>query len=149
MANALTNFELIDIIKTRNLEKHFGGVYSKDQLPGELIKDKFYIVNLQDHDEGGGTHWTCFYYNYPSTSIYFDSYGFIAPRDVQKRISPYVFIEKDIQDFNSSACGWYCIAFIKFLHDKTDKEEMFKTFLKLFKLETIKNDKILQEMLNR
>jgi hypothetical protein len=148
MANALTNFELIDLIKKFKLDNHFDGVYSKDQLP-ELIKDKFYIVNLQDHDEGGGTHWTCFYYNYPSTSIYFDSYGFIAPRDVQKRISPYVFNEKDIQDFNSSACGWYCIAFIKFLHDKTDKEEMFKTFLKLFKLETIKNDKILQEMLDR
>ena len=146
MANALTNFELIDLIKDFKLDNHFGGVYSKDQLP-ELIKDKFYIVNLQDHDEGGGTHWTCFYYNYPSTSIYFDSYGFIAPRDVQKLISPYVFNEKDIQDFNSSACGWYCIAFIKFLHNKTDKEEMFKTFLKLFKLETIKNDKILQEML--
>jgi len=147
MANALSNLEIIDIIKNRNLEKHFGGVYSKDQLPNELIKDKFYIVNLQDHDEGSGTHWTAFYYNYPSTSIYFDSYGFIAPRDVQKRITPYIFNDKDIQDFNSSACGFYCIAFIKFLHDKTDKEQMYKTFLKLFKLETIKNDKILQELL--
>ena len=147
MANALSNLEIIDIIKNRNLEKHFGGVYSKDQLPNELIKDKFYIVNLQDHDEGGGTHWTAFYYNHPSTSIYFDSYGFIAPRDVQKRITPYIFNDKDIQDFNSSACGFYCIAFIKFLHDKTDKEQMYKTFLKLFKLETIKNDKILQELL--
>ena len=147
MANALSNLEIIDIIKNRNLEKHFGGIYSKDQLPNELIKDKFYIVNLQDHDEGGGTHWTAFYYNYPSTSIYFDSYGFIAPRDVQKRITPYIFNDKDIQDFNSSACGFYCIAFIKFLHDKTDKEQMYKTFLKLFKLETIKNDKILQELL--
>ena len=146
MANALSNLEIIDIIKNRNLEKHFGGVYSKDQLP-ELIKDKFYIVNLQDHDEGGGTHWTTFYYNYPSTSIYFDSYGFIAPRDVQKRITPYIFNDKDIQDFNSSACGFYCIAFIKFLHDKTDKEQMYKSFLKLFKLDTIKNDKILQELL--
>jgi hypothetical protein len=52
MANALTNFELIDLIKDFKLDNHFGGVYSKDQLP-ELIKDKFYIVNLQ----GGGTHW--------------------------------------------------------------------------------------------
>ena len=51
-SNALSNLELIDIIKHRNLEKHFGGVYSKDLLP-ELIKDKFYIVNLQDHDDGG------------------------------------------------------------------------------------------------
>ena len=147
MANALSNLEIIDIIKNRNLEKHFGGVYSKDQLPNELIKDKFYIVNLQDHDEGNGSHWVAFYYNYPSTSIYFDSYGFIAPRDVQKRITPYIFNDKDIQDFNSSACGFYCIAFIKFLHDKTDKEKMYNTFLKLFKLETIKNDKILQELL--
>jgi hypothetical protein len=94
--------EIIDIIKNRNLEKHFGGVYSKDQLPNELIKDKFYIVNLQDHDEGNGSHWVSFYYNYPSTSIYFDSYGFIAPRDVQKRITPYIFNDKDIQDFNST-----------------------------------------------
>jgi len=148
MANALSNLEIIDIIKNRNLEKHFGGVYSKDQLPNELIKDKFYIVNLQDHDEGDGTHWTEFYYNHPSTSIYFDSYGFIASRDVQKRITPYIFNDKDIQDFNSSACGFYCIAFIKFFHNKTDKEQMYKTFLKLFKLETIKNDKILQELLN-
>lgn len=147
MANALSNLEIIDIIKKRNLEKHFGGVYSKDQLPKELIKDKFYIVNLQDHDEGDGTHWTVFYYNYPSTSIYFDSYGFIAPIDVQKRITPYIYNDKDIQDFNSSACGFYCIAFIKFLHDKTDKVQMYKTFLKLFKLETIQNDKILQKML--
>ena len=147
MANALSNLEIIDIIKNKNLEKHFGGVYSKDQLPNELIKDKFYIVNLQDHDEGNGSHWVAFYYNYPSTSIYFDSYGFIAPRDVQKRITPYIFNDKDIQDFNSSACGFYCIAFIKFLHDKTDKEQMYNTFLKLFKLETIKNDKILQELL--
>ncbi len=55
MTNTLTNFEIIDIIKDRKLDKHFVGVYSKDQLP-ELIKDKFYIVNLQDHDEGDGSH---------------------------------------------------------------------------------------------
>ena len=66
---------------------------------------------------------------------------------MQRRITPYIFNDKDIQDFNSSACGFYCIAFIKFLHDKTDKEQMYNTFLKLFKLETIKNDKILQELL--
>ena len=147
MSNALSNLEIIDIIKNRNLEKHFGGVYSKDQLPNELIKDKFYIVNMESSNVGNGSHWVVFYYNYPSTSIYFDSYGFIAPRDVQKRITPYIFNDKDIQDFNSSACGFYCIAFIKFLHDKTDKEQMYNTFLKLFKLETIKNDKILQELL--
>jgi hypothetical protein len=145
--NELSNFELIDIIKDMKLDYHFGGVYSKDLLPKDLIRDKFYIVNLQDHDEGSGTHWTVFYYNKPLTSTYFDSYGFIAPLDVQDRIKPYIYNDAEIQDFNSSACGYFCIAFIKFLHNKDNKQEAYKTFLKLFKLQTLKNDKILHNLL--
>ena len=59
--NELSNFDLIDIIKDMKLDKHFGGVYSKDQLPKELMRETFYIVNLQDHDEGNGSHWVAFY----------------------------------------------------------------------------------------
>jgi hypothetical protein len=147
MSNELSNFDLTDIITSMKLDKHLGGIYSKDQLPKELMRGKFYIVNLQDHDKGDGTHWTVFYYNQPLTSIYFDSYGFIAPQDVQNKITPYVFNDAEIQDFNSSACGYFCVAFIKFLHNKADKQEAYKTFLKLFKLNTLKNDKILQHLL--
>ena len=145
--NELSNFDLTDIITHMKLDKHFDGIYSKDQLPKELIRGKFYIINLQDHNKGDGTHWTAFYYNKPLTSIYFDSYGFIAPQDVQNKITPYIFNDAEIQDFNSSACGYFCIAFIKFLHNKSDKQEAYKTFLKLFKLNTLKNDKILQHLL--
>ena len=145
--NELSNFDLTDIITHMKLDKHFDGIYSKDQLPKELIRGKFYIINLQDHNKGDGTHWTAFYYNKPLTSIYFDSYGFIAPQDVQNKITPYIFNDAEIQDFNSSACGYFCIAFIKFLHNKEDKQEAYKTFLKLFKLNTLKNDKILQHLL--
>ena len=54
----------------------------------------------------------------------------------------------NLQDSDAgSACGYYCIAFIKFLHNKTNKEEAFKTFLKLFNLQTFKNDKILYDLL--
>ena len=81
--NELSNFELIDLIKDMKLDYHFGGVFSKDLLPKDLIRDKFYIVNLQDSDDGGGTHWTVFYFNKPLTSIYFDSYGFVAPLAVE------------------------------------------------------------------
>ncbi len=129
------------------LDYHFGGVFSKDQLPKELIREKFYIVNLQDHDEGSGTHWTVFYYNKPLTSIYFDSYGFIAPLDVENSIKPYIYNNAEIQDFDASSCGYFCIAFIKFLHNKENKQEAYKTFLKLFKQQTVKNDKILHNML--
>ena len=131
----------------RHLDYHFGGVFSKDQLPKELIREKFYIVNLQDHDEGSGTHWTVFYYNKPLTSIYFDSYGFIAPLDVENSIKPYIYNNAEIQDFDASSCGYFCIAFIKFLHNKENKQEAYKTFLKLFKQQTVKNDKILHNML--
>ena len=145
--NELSNFDIINLIKDYKLDYCFGGIYSKDQLPEDLTRTKFYIVNMQDHDEGNGTHWVVFYYNKPLTSIYFDSFGFVAPTDVEKRITPYIFNDADVQDYNSSACGYFCIAFIKFLHNKQDKQEAYKAFLMLFKNETIKNDKILQRLL--
>ena len=145
--NELSNFDIINLIKDYKIDYCFGGIYSKDQLPEDLSRTKFYIVNMQDHDEGNGTHWVVFYYNKPLTSIYFDSFGFVAPTDVEKRITPYIFNDADVQDYNSSACGYFCIAFIKFLHNKQDKQEAYKGFLKLFKNETVKNDKILQRLL--
>ena len=147
MSNELSNFDIIDIIKDLKLDHCFGGVYSKDQLPKDLMRTKFYIVNMQDHDEGNGTHWVVFYHNNPLTSIYFDSFGFVAPIQVENRINPYIFNDADVQDYNSSACGYFCIAFIKFLYNKQDKQEAYKGFLKLFKLDTLQNDKILQELI--
>ena len=96
--NELSNFEIIDIIKDMKLDQYFGGIFNKDRVP-ELININ--LINLQDQDDGGGTHWTCFYYNKPLTSFYFDSYGFIAPTDVQEKITPYIFNDKDIQDFKT------------------------------------------------
>jgi hypothetical protein len=66
MSNELSNFDIIDI-KELQLDYCFVGVYSKDLLPKDLKRTKFYIVNMQDHDEGDGTHWVVFYYNKPLT----------------------------------------------------------------------------------
>ena len=144
--NELSNFDIIKIIEDMKLSHVFGGVYSKDQLP-TLQRNKFYIINLQDSDAGKGSHWTVFFYNKPLTSIYYDSFGFIAPLLVQEKITPYIYNENEIQNYKSSACGYYCIAFMKFLHNKTNKEEAFKTFLNLFNLQTFKNDKVLYDLL--
>ncbi len=148
MSNELSNCDVIDIIKQLQLDYCFGGVYSKDQLPKELQRTKFYIVNMQDHDEGNGSHWVVFYYNHPLTSIYFDSFGFPSPEDVEEVIKPYIYNDEDIQDLESTACGYFCIAFIKFLHDKQDKQEAYKGFVKLFKLDTSQNDRILQKLIH-
>lgn len=143
--NELSNFEIMDLIKHNKLNYYFDGVYSKDQLP-ELKPTKFYIINLQDSDVGGGTHWCSFYYS-KLQSIYFDSYGFPPPKEVESKIGNYIYNDGQLQDMDASSCGYYALSFIKFLHDKTNKEEAFKIFLKLFKNETIKNDKILYNLL--
>jgi hypothetical protein len=147
MSNELSNFDIINLIKDYKIDYCFGGIYSKDLLPKPLRRGTFYIVNIQDHDDGNGTHWVVFYHNNPLTSIYFDSFGFVAPIQVENRIKPYIFNNAEVQDYNSSACGYFYIAFIKFLHRKQDKQETYKAFLKLFKNETVKNDKILKRLL--
>jgi hypothetical protein len=144
--NELSNFDIIKIIEDMKLSHIFGGVYSKNEIP-TLERNKFYIINLQDSDAGNGSHWTVFFYHKPLKSIYYDSFGFVAPIPVQEKIKPYIYNDKEIQNYKSSACGYYCIAFIKFLHNKNDKEKSFLTFLKLFNLQTFKNDKILYDLL--
>ena len=144
--NELSNIDLINIINDMNLNKYFGGIFSKDDLP-TLEHKKYYIINLDDK-KNSGTHWTAFYYNYPLNSIYFDSFGFVPPTQVDHKIAPYIYSDPDIQDYNkSSACGFFCIAFIKFLYNKNNKDKAFETFIKLFNNETQHNDKILYNIL--
>ena len=111
-----------------------------------LNEEGFYIINL-DNSNGNGTHWTSLFYH-PLNSYYFDSYGFVPPLEVEKKIRPYIYNDADIQDFNSEACGYYALAFIKFLYDKSNKEVAFKEFLRLFKNNTKENDDILKKYLN-
>ena len=101
MSNELSNFDIIDIIKDLKLDHCFGGVYGKDQLPKDLMRTKFYIVNMESSNVGNGSHWVVFYYIKPLTSIYFDSFGFVAPIQVENRIKPYIFNDSEVQDYNS------------------------------------------------
>lgn len=145
MNNITTNLDLINIIKKFNI-KNFNGVYSKDQLKKPL-KRGFYIINLADSvDEG--THWTALYIINDNFSIYYDSFGFPAPEDIENIINKnYIYNKQQIQNIDSSSCGFYCIAFIKFLSNKQDKLKSFNTFLKLFGNNTNDNEIILHKLL--
>jgi hypothetical protein len=145
--NELSNIDIIYIINDMKLNKYFAGVYSKDELPINLKHKHYYIINLDDK-KNGGTHWTVFYYNNPLTSLYFDSFGFVPPTQVENEIKPYIYSDPAIQDYeNSSACGYFCIAFIKFLYNQDDKIKAFDTFINLFKSDTNKNDHVLYQLL--
>ncbi len=142
---ALTNIDLIALSKKYNI-KNRSGIYFKDDLPDKLINDSYYIVNLQPKNDGEGTHWTVFYYN-PRQSLYYDSFGFMCPEEVVSKITPYMYNKRTIQSMESSACGWYCLAFIVMTKTVTDKLRAYDAFVNLFNNNTNKNERILEEIL--
>jgi len=132
-------YNLADKIKIK-----INDIIMRDEA-NDINKDGFYIINL-DNSNGKGTHWTALYFH-PLTSFYFDSFGFVPPEEIEGVIRPFEYNDNDIQDYNSSACGWYCLAFIKFLHNKQNKKESYKQFIRMFKGKTIENDDILYRYL--
>lgn len=140
---ALSNINIINICHHKGLP--LNGVLMRDEVKKNLTYG-FSIINLEtSHQEG--SHWTCVLYT-PTDSYYFDSYGFVPPLELEEVIKPYVYNDSDIQDFNSEACGYYCIAFIKFMNDKNDKEKAYNAFIQLFKNNRKENDDILKRYLS-
>jgi len=142
--NTLSNYEIIEIIKNYNIP--FNGIFSKDKLP-TIIVNGYYIINLQDADDGDGSHWTSLYKINDGFAIYYDSFGFVPPLDVEEKLYKYDYNDKQIQDITSSSCGYYCIAFIKFMHNKNNPVKAFDTFINLFKTNTLDNENMLNQIL--
>jgi hypothetical protein len=143
--NEISNFDIERIISKFGLQNIFNGCYSKDTLND--LKRGFYIINLQSSTDGNGTHWCCLYVVNPNYSIYFDSFGFPPPENIETLLNIYDYNDKDIQNISSSACGYFCIAFIKFMQGKTKPTNAFNTFVNLFNKNTKYNDEILLSFL--
>lgn len=140
--NELSNFDILKILDKKNIP--INGVFSKDRLPS--LKKGFYVINIQNSDEGSGTHWTCLLYDNDDENIYFDSFGFPAPMEVQQHLKSYIYNDKQIQNLDSTACGYYVISFIKYMHNKKNKLESFNKFLNIFKTNKLHNDVILKNL---
>lgn len=145
--NVLSSKDLEQLVKQYNID-NFNGVFSKDLLP-DVLKKGWYIINLEDHDDGNGTHWTCFKITDNAVNLYFDSFNFVAPKTVDEKIMPYIYNDKQIQDITSSACGWYCIACINFVekHNVYGDYLAFKDYVNTFSKNQDYNDGILQKYL--
>lgn len=128
------------------------GIFSKDQLPSKPTNGN-YIINLEDADDGNGTHWTAFTIIENKYVCYFDSFGFMPPKQVLKYLysyKPYGYNNRQIQDVKSDYCGYYCIAFLKTMKMPTEHPyEHFDNFLNVFTTDLKKNDNIVIEMLNK
>ena len=141
--NTLSNIDIIDILHKYGIT--INGVFSKDLLP-DVLKEGWYIINLQNHNKGDGTHWTCFCVNDLGRNQYWDSFGFDCPKHLHQNLKPYDFNNREIQNLQSSACGYFCIALIKFVEsgkNKTSLPNLIKRFSNSFSKHTILNDGIL------
>ena len=104
--NTLSNFNIDEILNKYNIK--YNGIFSKDKIPSKILNG-FYIINLQNSNMGGGTHWTSLYKINDGYSLYWDAFGFPAPQDIVDKLHCYDYNHKDIQDIDSCSCGYYCI----------------------------------------
>lgn len=133
LSNELTNTEILDLVGHLKIP-HFKGCVLKTKIPA-LKKGESVIVNLN-----GVSHWCALirldrYY-------WFDSYGVIGPTELDKL--EYIYSEVNLQDMNSTACGWFCLAFIISMNRGGDPMKMYEEFLFAFKSPS-KNDVILKK----
>jgi hypothetical protein len=100
----------------------FEGVYSIDNLPSKINKDKYAVVINSDVESGKGLHWVCVYCT-PTKLIYFDSLGptllasphfakFLLKHSENKTI---IYSNQALQHVLATTCGFYVIIFILFL----------------------------------
>ena len=142
--NGLFDYEIKDLLSHI---KNFNGVYSKDLLP-EIFKNGWYVINMQNHNEGHGTHWTCFK-NTPHNIFYFDAFGFEPPLQVLKD-KDIIWSNKQIQNELSSACGWFCVSCIKYNElSKGSDLDKYKSFLNKFSFNTGLNDNLLKDLIDK
>lgn len=137
LKQTLSNIDIDEIMKKLRLK--YNGIRMRDEL--DVIPAGWMILNLNTSDQGG-SHWTCFKNNFPSQSIYFDSFGFVAPEELDI-LSPYEYNNTQLQGITSEVCGYYCICFINFMektkHIKNDKVKMDK-FIEIFKEPKLNED---------
>jgi len=143
------------------LELPLVGVFSKDKLPER--QEGSYYINLQNDADGDGTHWV-FAKIYAEDSeenkvrptdkiysaLYFDPFGISPPKEVEaflKPFAPFPINTKQIQNINSTQCGWYCLICDYTLehqrHFDTVKRD-YKAFLDSWSDNPIDNLKILK-----
>ena len=136
--NELTNYQIDNELKDY---KNYKGCFIKNELPKQLTNG-FYVINLNGH-----SHWTVLYKDNDDI-FYYDSFGFEPPEEVETKLGNYYWNDTDIQDIDTSSCGYYVIAFIKFMNNKINPLKSYKTFVSLFNSDTKKNEKILETLID-
>lgn len=163
----LTNFDIKRICK--KLELPIVGVYSKNELYNIPRKIGSYYINLMDDDKtdvegNNGSHWVLAKIysdddredaeetenHKVCNALYFDSFGFGMPKAVSSFLKPFKPVycnNREIQNIDSSQCGWYCIACdysLEYYQDSDSYLGDYEKFLNLWSDNPRKNLAILK-----
>jgi len=108
-------FQLNDMMKD---VKGYRGCFAKDWCYDQTPwKEEYLILNTNDSSHNSG-HWICICNRPDSPYIeYFDSFGLPAPEAMlaymKRSGKPVVSTTNEIQAFDSNACGYYCIHYLR------------------------------------
>lgn len=158
----ITNFDIEELSK--RLELPLLGIVNKDRLDTIEKQLGSYYINMQNYDEGEGTHWVYarLYCDSDRDSdndddeygvvkcLYFDPFGLDMPKEVEeyfKEFKPIAYSKKQIQNIRSSQCGWYCVACDYELTHRPIGEtylEDYESFLEMWSDEPDENLKLLK-----
>jgi len=132
----LTNFDIEKYEKKINLP-NFRGVFCKDQLPHIKHQNECMIINMEDSNAGDGSHWVALYKSKKDKHIYFDSFACDIPIDIACYCNnSYILATtKQIQDIDSSMCGWFSL----YLLDMMENNSINKT-MDIFDFDDIENN---------
>lgn len=141
--NETTGADLEEMLKN---VKSYKGVFIKDDEAGmkrALRNNGFIIVNLN-----GTSHW-CVLARNKDKWYWFDPFGFPAPLEVEYIIPhDYIYSSDEIQCIKSSSCGFYCVAFIKYMDKYGMTLPSYNKFQDTFKKTPQHNEEILAVMLD-
>jgi len=119
----------------------FLGVYSSDNAVQVRKKGESLIINF-DTEKEPGSHFVAIYMKNKNHCLYFDSLKIpIIPIELYKYLSSYtpaiIDCSKDVQSFNSTYCGFYCMLFI--LSNKISSD-FWRLTISKFKTQSKSND---------
>ena len=138
--NELSNTDIDALVKRYKI-KNYHGCFIDHLLPKKL-NDGYYVINLN-----GKSHWTALSKE-GKDYLYFDSYGFVASQEIEDHIKEYIYSDIDIQAMESTSCGFFCIAWMKWMQKYKDKELAYANFLKLFGKDRMDNEMVLHKLLS-
>jgi hypothetical protein len=136
----LTSYNIDELCVQYDIKMN--GIYCRDEIPQHLHHG-WYILNL-DLASGDGTHWCCWYIG-DGQNLYFDSFGFPPPKELEKRLGTFTYNAKKIQNLNSDSCGWFCLYCIKYCEERCNGLRPFNQFLSLFSDKYSANEKLLEQ----